>query len=248
MKTNRITIKNYFRALMLSSLFRILSVLLVSILPYPVIGFVTDAQAQTATGRIVVIDGMNLATTIDQWSAYDHPSTDYLYTSISSDWRTALSQTIGPVQPFYWSGDPAYTGYAVESLTGILRDISDQNKITNAPLVIIAHSWGTALAYITLKKNPDIIVDKLITMGSPLGQSVLSAVGFATRDILLWQGVPSIDSLPNVGVWHNYWTACDWVFAWSMCLWVRSIPSRSAGSKVSSEARILTMAPGPGSM
>jgi len=45
--------------------------------------------------------------------------------------------------------------------------------IGDQPCTVVAHSLGSVIAYNVLKVNPVIPVDKLITLGSPLGMSVV---------------------------------------------------------------------------
>ena len=53
-------------------------------------------------------------------------------------------------------------------------------KVKGAPCVIVAHSWGTVLAVEALAeldadgRGAGLTVDKLVTMGSPLGSKLYS--------------------------------------------------------------------------
>ena len=124
--------------------------------------------AADAKGIVVVIDGIN-PYTILTFGLWTPDSSTYLYDKINIDQRRSINDKIGYVVPFYWPNNAVTcTSSSIASLASILRQFSDQNKTTGAPLVILAHSWGTVLAYITLNLNPDIVVDKLITLGSPL--------------------------------------------------------------------------------
>lgn len=172
-------------------------------------------SAEAATGRVITIDGIDkiaLATL----SISGDSSTGYVYAAIDPDNAREITDKIGPIQPFYWANDPIYTDAAVQSLTDILRTAYTQTKSMNAPLVIVAHSWGTVLAYIVLKQNPDIVVDKLITMGSPLnahGTIVGDLIGGLTNAKLGQQKIYNINALPNIRLWYNYWTDCDVISA-----------------------------------
>ena len=131
-------------------------------------------SSEGADGRVVTVDGLNMMTLLYPLYVPD-ASSGYLFGAIDSDWQGQLRSQIGPVQPFYWGGNYVLqTAAAVESLHNILKPISDNNKTTNAPLVLITHSWGTVISYIVLNQHPDIKVDKLITMGSPLKVSPYS--------------------------------------------------------------------------
>jgi parallel beta-helix repeat protein len=74
--------------------------------------------------------------------------------------------------------------------------------------VILSHSWGTVLTYIVLHEHPDIVVDKLITMGSPL-ESVAPGIYPVTSAALAFYQIFSVHSLPNIRNWNNYWAYCD---------------------------------------
>jgi len=137
--------------------------------------------------------------------------TGYLYAAIESSNRELITDKIGPIQPFYWSNDPFWheiNEVTVHSLTDILRSAYTHTKATNAPLIIVAHSWGTVLAYVALEQNPDIIVDKLVTLGSPL-ETITPVIKDKTNYELMRCGAFPIHALPNVIVWHNYWILCD---------------------------------------
>ncbi|MGD9974449.1 MAG: PKD domain-containing protein, partial [Desulfatirhabdiaceae bacterium] len=165
--------------------------------------------AESADGRVVTVDGISGLLTAINPLYVPSTATCYLYDAISPEWRTNLQNMIGPVQPFYWGGNLyTQTTAAVESLYNILKPISDSNKINNTPLVILSHSWGTVLTYIVLHEHNDIVVDKLITMGSPL-ESVVPGINTVTYPALVLYGIWSVDPLPNIKIWHNYWASCD---------------------------------------
>jgi parallel beta-helix repeat protein len=178
--------------------------------------------ALAASGRVITVDGMNLWTTVTG-SQLGDSGTGYLYADITeNDKYHEITSKIGYVQPFYWNNNSVlYTDLAIQSLTDNLRSASNQRESTGDPFIIVTHSWGTVLTYIVLEKNPDIVVDKLITMGSPLniiGDTSLNPmhilIGEYTYSRLLLQGITVIDSLPNVLEWNNYWSECDIVSAY----------------------------------
>ena len=140
-----------------------------------------NSSAKASTGRVITIDGINPAATAFV-SIFGDSGTGSIYAAIDPATRQDISEAIGPVQPFYWNNDPGlyelFTHSAVKSLTTILREAYNQTKATNSPLVIVSHSWGTVLAYIVLHENPDIVVDKLITMGSPLESITAPILGY----------------------------------------------------------------------
>ena len=172
-------------------------------------------SADAATGRVITIDGIDPVATITG-SISGNSGTGYVFDAIGPDIAKEITDKIGVIQPFYWANDALYTDAAVQSLTDFLRAAYIQVKSTNAPLVIVSHSWGTVLAYAVLEQNPDIIVDKLITMGSPLnanGSIVGNLIGGFTSAKLFEQGIVNINDLPNIRLWYNYWTDCDAISA-----------------------------------
>ena len=92
---------------------------------------------------------------------------------------------------------------ASEYLTGQLYQILKESQ--GMSVMLIGHSMGSYICYETLKHNPDVVVDQLITIGSPL-----SLLGFkkgisehqSDYPTCTWPVVPS-----NVRAWKNF---IDW--------------------------------------
>jgi hypothetical protein len=161
-------------------------------------------------GWVVIIDGMDIESTAlpwkDAWTQYlnVHINDDTKPTraTIEKEWRIDL---------FRWNGDLMFTKFYVEELYKRIKLLNS----TNTPVVILSHSWGTVLSYIALTKHSDpaksdyIHVDKLITLGSPLGANK-SSIWYNTAKLQLTvSGVWSIKKPSNLKVWHNYFTDCD---------------------------------------
>jgi hypothetical protein len=73
----------------------------------------------------------------------------------------------------------------------VSRDISNSNSL------VIAHSLGTVVTYNVLRAKPDARVDKMITIGSPLGvRSIASRLA-------------PLSSLSSVGSWFNGFDQLD---------------------------------------
>jgi pimeloyl-ACP methyl ester carboxylesterase len=162
--------------------------------------------SEAADGTVVTVDGI---AGLESFADYVPPvPTQYLFDKIDANWRTSLEEKIGPIHPFPWNNSANATSWAVENLYNLLKQISDNNKITYAPLVIVSHSWGTVLTYIVLHEYPDILVDKLITMGSPL-ESIQQGVNPITKHWLEYYGIYDVHTLPNIRIWNNYWSWCD---------------------------------------
>ena len=179
-----------------------------------------NTEARAANGKVILIDGINPISEATG-SQFGPSGTGYLYSAIYpvdpnnpidptiASLRQSIVDQIGAMNSFSWSNSTDGTADAVNNLTNVLRSAYNETKANNEPLIIVSHSWGTVLAYIVLHNNPDIVVDKLITMGSPLNTFDL-IIAPVTRSFLLgFTGSLSVQSLPNVRIWHNYWAVLD---------------------------------------
>jgi len=113
-----------------------------------------------------------------------------------------------------WSGNYKATETDIRGVKSTIRLAAQLAKLKNRPFVIIAHSWGSVLAYRgidelyregELKKED---VDLLVTMGSPL-QSRTGGVETRSRKYDGWRGVDALKE--SVKVWRNYWISEDWI-------------------------------------
>jgi hypothetical protein len=75
-------------------------------------------------------------------------------------------------------------------------------------LVVVAHSWGTVLAYIAISKNKNIEISKLVTLGSPLNAQNTTVRDFAREALGRWD-LDRVSVPNNVKTWANYWGRCD---------------------------------------
>lgn len=159
----------------------------------------------TTKGWVVTIDGTHIISFLLE--DYYPPPTQYLKNAIDLDWTNSIQNTVGTIWSFSWSNNINDTGEAISKLTQRLKDLTALNKKTNAPLVILSHSWGTVLAYISISKNSDIFVDKFITLGSPLNATD-PLIKQITKEYLDAFSI-SLTRPSNVKEWHNYWALCD---------------------------------------
>jgi hypothetical protein len=165
----------------------------------------------TGWGWVLTVDGITPAPEFIPW--WPDASSMYLYDKISTDWRKTIIENIGSIDSsFTWSGDTADTEEAVAKLYEKLKWLNS----TNRPVVILAHSWGTVLSFITLAKHSDIKVDKLITLGSPLNSRTLKiddplrvAIRAYTLEKLDNFDIYSVTKPSNLNTWHNYYSTCD---------------------------------------
>ena len=103
--------------------------------------------------------------------------------------------------------DPVFTVVASIASTDVInylfRDAGEQirDRVSgaipgNEPIVVLAHSLGTIVAYDVLSERTDLDVRLFLTLGSPLG------VGNVQRRIGDRSGPPA-KVPPNVAAWHN---------------------------------------------
>ena len=160
-------------------------------------------------GHVIVIDGCHIVSMF-----YDTPPdySAYLYDAVinSGVYANLINEALGPIEAFTWSRDVGDTYVSVNRLSVRLEEISNLCIEQNKPFVILSHSWGTVLAYLALKKNPKIHVDKLITMGSPL-DSITPGVWELTHNYVQDFIYFNHFELPYVNEWKNYWAVYDWI-------------------------------------
>ncbi|MBF0476228.1 MAG: hypothetical protein HQK59_10415 [Deltaproteobacteria bacterium] len=164
--------------------------------------FLLFAFTGLSEGSVVVIDGLHLLSIVDPFLSPDY--TAYLKEAIPADQAALIEQKIGPITAFKWSRNIYDTDdNLINKLSQVLADASQSSLAQKQPFVILTHSWGTVLAYLALSKNPDIKVDKFISLGSPLD----SMTGFIKSFTEIY--VSDVNVLPNARVWNNYWIECD---------------------------------------
>jgi pimeloyl-ACP methyl ester carboxylesterase len=151
--------------------------------------------------HVIVIDGMHVKSVLYPLLPPDY--TTYLRDAIDNYWSQLIKKEIGSIIPFAWSRNVYDTDDTVQILSKTLEETSKLCIQKGKPFVILAHSWGTVLAYLAIKDNPNIHVDKFITMGSPLKSQSLD-VRYFTKYY-----APNVSSLANVKLWKNYWSKCD---------------------------------------
>jgi Lecithin:cholesterol acyltransferase len=114
---------------------------------------------------------------------------------------------------FPWSRDPGDTKETVRQFKEKMIKIHLQYKDTGRPIHILAHSWGTVLMHETLhqlaKSNPEIKINKFITIGSPLMPSNLIVKLFMKLEIRKEDLEKHVSKPLNVRVWKNFWAKRD---------------------------------------
>ncbi len=116
------------------------------------------------------------------------------------------------VIPFHWSRDPDDTDSVVPVFMDRLARVHAEYG-GRRPIYILAHSWGSILMHETLhrlsRSRPEIVVDRLITTGSPLVPSnpvigIFVKIGIKKEDLEKKAAHPA-----NVLQWRNVWSGRD---------------------------------------
>jgi HYR domain len=174
---------------------------------------VTTQQVGTGTGYVLTIDGMNDRSILKSDVPPDY--TRYLYDAFgcgtdttNADWCAKIQSRVGPIDSFTWSRNIYDTDQAVNDLRVVLEGLTALSHKSHGPLIVVAHSWGTVLAYVAISQNPKVDVTKLVTLGSPLNAQN-GDVSAYTRGVLAGMNINSVGALKNVKSWANYWESCD---------------------------------------
>jgi len=114
---------------------------------------------------------------------------------------------------FQWDGDITRSREYVEKLKAAITNAYEE--AAGRPFLIIAHSWGGALAFEALAEMEEygtarqkaVVVDKLSTIGTPVGGFLYSA---AIRGLIGAQNFYTSPYKPaSVKKWYNYWAWRD---------------------------------------
>jgi hypothetical protein len=127
---------------------------------------------------------------------------------------TGINAMKAEIKPYTWKRDPAFTDTQVQDLKENIIQAYEVAKNDCRPLVIVAHSWGSVLAYkalIELAEEEEVKVDSFITMGSPLdlkSRPVPDLVKTFMMIEKIKEGLPDVKEKPkNV--------RCDWINLWA---------------------------------
>ncbi|RKX24465.1 MAG: hypothetical protein DRP47_11340 [Candidatus Zixiibacteriota bacterium] len=125
---------------------------------------------------------------------------------------------------YSWSRDPADSREEIEVLKSAILAYYQHAAQKNRPLVIVAHSWGTVLAYTALHQlvdqGSDVRIACFITLGSPLNPRVDAGSGALVWNFLknksIMEGLPLNIIFKNqqkpsnvTGEWVNLWAKGD---------------------------------------
>lgn len=166
------------------------------------------ASAEKRAGAVIFIDGIQILQilfdplSVWPWPDYSQYLVDYLDDSADAMFQKKSEAVV----PFLWAGTTNDTD-AISRLSQLLEHWTAAVNKTGGRLTVVSHSWGTVLSYIAISSNKNIHVDKLVTLGSPLGAGSL-----VKWYLNKWLDPFELASLPrpfNVDIWHNYWAKCD---------------------------------------
>ena len=195
----------------------IMGISMVQAKQYPVSAFsqlATSAETQAMPSSpspiVFTLDGIDpLSEVSPLLEARPGGSTiSYLEPRIEEIWQLPESD----VHSLPWTGRTADTALAVEQAKALLLLIIGIAKQENQPVVIVAHSWGSVLAYralLDLYRNGDIRdgdIDQLITIGSPLFEENIAVRKFA-RLHAGWIGAAPAGL--TVRQWQSFYTEHD---------------------------------------
>lgn len=160
----------------------------------------------SGAGQMVFIDGIQVLSILN--ASYPNDYSHYLLDEINDHWTKIIQQKVGQLKGFAWSRTFEQEDIFANILYAQLEKYSKENIQTGGKLVVVAHSWGTVLAYEACMRNPKIHIDKLITLGSPLNAQS-DIVRETAGDDMAEYFIYSVTHPNNVVVWENYWAQCD---------------------------------------
>lgn len=115
--------------------------------------------------------------------------------------------------PLRWSRDPDESAATLPLIEAEIKRVFAAAKAEGRPVYLVAHSWGTVLAHTALHRlavsSPEVRVDKLITLGSPLVPGHWWLELFLKLEINAGQLQQYVAKPPNTGWWVNLWARND---------------------------------------
>ncbi len=117
------------------------------------------------------------------------------------------------IVPVRWSRDPEDSVAAVLLVENAIKTVFAEARAEGRPVYVVAHSWGTVLAHTALNRlaasNPEVRIDKLITMGSPLVPGYWWLNIFMKHEITCGQLQSYVAKPANTAYWLNVWARSD---------------------------------------
>lgn len=118
------------------------------------------------------------------------------------------------IVPVRWSRDPDESEAAVPLVEQEIKRIFSKARSEGRPVYLVAHSWGTVLAHTALHRlavsAPEVRVEKLVTLGSPLVPGHWWLEIFLKLEINAGQLQQFVAKPRNTGRWVNLWARNDY--------------------------------------
>ncbi|MGE5458185.1 MAG: hypothetical protein ACM3RX_07510 [Methanococcaceae archaeon] len=194
---------------------------------------------QTNSAIIVTVDGLDFYKLLGQKFVKTEwiPKLEPLKCSFE-EWDNYLGKALKmlelenpytlDIQPFPWERSSYYTDMYVQNLYDHLKKYSENARQEKKKFIVVAHSWGTVLAYAAMAKNfynetNPIECDLFITLACPLGsknQNPPLHISYGMDEIDLvniyvnaWLdnlGIRNSEKIfPNTKKWINFWNYGD---------------------------------------
>ncbi|HAT73158.1 MAG TPA: hypothetical protein DCS63_10120 [Elusimicrobia bacterium] len=144
--------------------------------------------------------------------------TSGVYSRFPDDYLDANLRAVLPagkyeLVPVRWSRDPDESDVAVPIVEKEIKRIFAAAKSEGRPVYLVAHSWGTVLAHTVLHRlavaSPEVRIEKLITLGSPLVPGHWWLNIFMKLQINAGHLQQHVTKPANVGYWVNLWAKND---------------------------------------
>lgn len=118
------------------------------------------------------------------------------------------------IAPIRWSRDPDESEQAALQVEAEIKRIFRLARAEGRPVHLVAHSWGTMLAHTALNRlavtDPQVRIDKLITLGSPLVPSSWWLNIFVEHQVNAGHLQNFVAKPANVAYWLNLWAKNDY--------------------------------------
>lgn len=118
------------------------------------------------------------------------------------------------IVPVRWSRDPDESEAAVPLVAAEIKRIFAKARSEGRPVYLVAHSWGTVLAHTALhrlaKSDPEVRIDKFVTLGSPLVPGSWWLDIFMQHQINNGSLQQYVAKPANAARWLNLWAKNDY--------------------------------------
>lgn len=150
----------------------------------------------------------------------------YLGKSFKENIPASIKNLNPEIKTYTWSRDPADTRGVVDDLKTNIKQAYEVAKNDNRSLIIVGHSWGSAMSYKALEElGSEVKVDSFVTMGSPLNADnvavkkftdskfkeieIISSTTKTSTPAVVIEHPLKIEKPKGVDKWINYWANGD---------------------------------------